>query len=143
LRGTWSLTSAFLANWRSGKIEAPTIRRAEKTSLSLQKGFLGLSQQPGAREFDQVIFDNDGSRLTPISLVQMAAIVAMWGNAQICPPEKGSRGERRKPPIKCTPYSMDGWMISFTLTPRERYAGYHNYIYQCTHMYRVPFPKRT
>ena len=38
---------------------------------------------------------------------------------------------------------MDGWMISFTLTPRERYAGYHNYIYLSMCMYRVPLPKRT
>jgi hypothetical protein len=38
---------------------------------------------------------------------------------------------------------MDGWMISFTLIPRERYTGYNNYIYLSKYMCRVPLPKRT
>ncbi len=37
---------------------------------------------------------------------------------------------------------MDGWMISFTPTPRERYAGFNNYIHLSLCNCRVPFPKR-
>lgn len=32
---------------------------------------------------------------------------------------------------------MDGWIIPFTLTPREQYAGYHYYIYPFKSLYSV------
>jgi hypothetical protein len=38
--------------------------------------------------------------------------------------------------------SMDGWMISFTLTSRFwRYTGYSNYIYPYIYMCNVPLPE--
>jgi hypothetical protein len=36
---------------------------------------------------------------------------------------------------------MDGWMISFTLNPHERYAAYHYCINPCTYKFRVLFLK--